>query len=107
MTDRFNTADVQNALGIKITADYIVQTLGVAPVETDKRAMFWTKNQVVLIAATLGNKMTDLADQLDAGDHEIGKAPAKPKKTAAPAPAPAPAPATKSAADLFDDDDDL
>lgn len=98
MSNRFNTADVQNALGIKITAEYIVQTLGVEPSETEKRAMFWTKNQVVQIAATLSEKMGKLADELDAGDHEIAKAPAKPKKEAAPA--------AKSAADMFDEDDD-
>lgn len=101
MSEKFNTAAVQSMLGIKITAEFIVETLGVLPAETDKRAMFWTRKQVRQIADKLGNNLIWIAARIESGEINPTDAPPKPSKKA-----PAPAPAAASAADMFDEDDE-
>lgn len=53
MTTLMNTAAIQQSLGLKITAEFIVDTLGVEPHSTDKRARFYTPAQFELIKAAL------------------------------------------------------
>lgn len=98
MTEKFNTSDVQSMIGIKITAEYIVDTLGIEPFERDKRALFWSRDQVAEIAQGIRNRMLELAEDIRSGSVTPAKAEKKPKK-AEPAPA-------KTAAELFDEDDD-
>jgi hypothetical protein len=55
MSDKFNIVQFQTASGIPLTANFIVDTLGVAPDETVKRAMYWNRDKYGLIIGRLQN----------------------------------------------------
>ena len=52
---KFNIVQFQAASGLPLTGDFIVNTLGVAPDETVKRAMFWNRDKYGLILGRLQN----------------------------------------------------
>jgi hypothetical protein len=96
MSGLYNIGDIQEALGFKITAEFITEKLGIQPHSTDKRAKFFDIDGWHEIKQKLAEHLDDCTIH------------AKVAKAAAPA-----APATKKAApkpvasDIDDDDDDL
>lgn len=55
MSDKFSIVQFQAASGLPLTGDFIVNTLGVAPDETVKRAMYWNRDRYGLIIGRLQN----------------------------------------------------
>ena len=76
-SDRYTIGVIQASLGFKITGEFIVDTLGVEPVERDKRAQFFTAEQFDVIKKKLSYHCRDA---------ELVRAEKAQKKTAAPAP---------------------
>lgn len=52
---RFNIVQFQAASGLPLTADFIVNTLGIAADEQQKRALFWNRDKYGLIIGRLQN----------------------------------------------------
>lgn len=63
---KINIVQLQTALLIPITANFIKDKLKIEPVETEKRAMFWDAGQFVLIC----NALIDHIDKARATDIE-------------------------------------
>lgn len=55
MSDKFSIVQFQAASGLPLTGDFIVNTLGIAPDETVKRAMYWNRDRYGLIIGRLQN----------------------------------------------------
>ena len=80
------TAQIQDHFGIKLTAEFIENTLKVPPTEREKRACRWTEDAVPKIGEALAKYA------VKKGGEPVG----------ASAPAPAPAPAAEAADDNSD-----
>lgn len=52
---KFNIVQFQAASGLPLTGDFIVNTLGITPDETVKRAIFWNRDKYGLILGRLQN----------------------------------------------------
>lgn len=89
--DLLTIGDIQASLGIKVTGDFIVNTLGVQPHSTDKRAQFYTEGQYNEIREKLVEHIEN-ADDIVAAEKKPPKA-----KTTAPA----------ATAPTVDDDEEL
>lgn len=87
----YNIGDIQEALGFKITADFIIEKLGVQPHSTEKRAKFFDIDGWHEIKEKLAEHVTDCAIHAKVDKAAV---PAPAKKKAAPPP-------------VEDDDDDL
>lgn len=85
----YNITDIQHSLGIKITGEFITESLGVQPAHREKRSMFFTEDQYVEIQRKLTGWINNT---------ELSRADGKVTKTA---------PAVKTTASMVDDDDDL
>lgn len=81
---------IQARLGIAITGEFITDTLGVTPVEKEKRSLFWGETQY----AEIVDKLMAHLQRAKSSTVVAAKPESKPKKEEAAAPAPAPAPAT-------------
>jgi len=95
--EEFNVGAVAETLGLKIDGKFIVEALKIPPHRQEKRAMFWTRPQLVKIAQSLSEYSETKAVEIAGG----AGAPAASKiQPAGPAPA-------SAAAASFDDDDEL
>jgi hypothetical protein len=59
MANEINIRDIQTALGLKITADFILNELFVKPCRTDKKAVFWDVADGPKIKALLVEHIND------------------------------------------------
>lgn len=75
---------IQARLGVAVTGEFIVETLGVQPVEKEKRSVFWTEAQYIEIVDKLIAHF-----QANKGNKTIAPKPEPKKKDEAAAPAPA------------------
>lgn len=82
MSDKFNIVQFQAASGLPLTGDFIVNTLGVAPDETVKRAMYWNRDRYGLIIGRLQNFVNGKA-----ANNPCAENAQRPKKDEAPPPA--------------------
>lgn len=99
--NEINIVQIQTALLLPVTAQFIEDKLGIKPVRTDKRAKFWTREQFVDICQGIIGQVTHARNaNFDAISGQ------RPKKDE-PAAAPAPAAQTNSGAatDFFADGD--
>lgn len=53
MTTELTLTNIQDALGIKIPGDFIVQELKITPARTEKRAMFFAPAQLAVVCDAL------------------------------------------------------
>ena len=53
MSNRINVVQLQTALLIPVTAQFVVNNLGVAPAETNKRAVYWNASDYTTICDRL------------------------------------------------------
>lgn len=95
--EEFNVSAVAETLGLKIDGKFIVEVLKLPPHRQEKRAMFWTRPQLVKIAQSLSEYTETKAVEIAGG---AGVAAASKTQPAAPS-----KPAAAAAA--FDDDDEL
>lgn len=101
-TEHITLPTIQASLGIPMTGDFIERTLHVAPVATDKRAKFWTREQYDQIRR---NAINFLAER--EGIVEATRAPKPPKSGNAPAPSPAASSTAPGTAPVYEDDDEI
>ncbi len=100
----FNIVQFQAASGLPLTATFIVETLGVGPDHTEKRAMFWKASKYGLIIGRLQNFINGKAAS---NPCDLSGERPKTKKTDDAAPPPAAAAAASTEADdLFSEGDD-
>jgi len=85
-----NTDAVQEAIGYPFTAKFLKDTLGVAPVKQEKRAMFWDRGQLPTICDRAAEFFSAQGDAIRKGG-VTAKA----------------APASQAAIDFDDDDEEL
>lgn len=101
MSKEINIVQVQTALLMPVTAQFIVDKLGVKPVRTDKRAMFWSRDDFTHICQGIIQHVTSVRN----ADFDSISA-QRPKKDDAAAPAPAPAAAASDEGFDFGDADE-
>lgn len=105
MTEKITIKTIQARTGVPVTGEFIIETLGVQPVDKEKRSVFWSEAQYPEIV----DKLCVHLQKAKASTVIAAKQPPKPKKeestaapaaggfnfggTAAPAPAPTQAPA--------------